>query len=229
MGVILEESYKESATPLEPDKEATASAQAPLEVLGRAVEFVGDFFGTEPRCGNAAALMREIGRDLGYDLKPRPVSFIALKRSTGDRIITGPKAATKFDAEDLKQAETLGIIDPNNGHMVVTNEDPPLLIDANIRQLANGGMSVPSVIAMVESVYPESEDWKLDLTDDVAVWYLLDEDNRALLQGFDAVAASYQDLAPTYAKWLLAGATADQMIRQLLAFNYFAPGEGPNK
>lgn len=63
-------------------KERAAAAKRPLprvslQTLQEAVEAVGDRFGEDNRCADAAAVLITVGKHLGYTLQPRPVSLIA--------------------------------------------------------------------------------------------------------------------------------------------------------
>lgn len=180
-------------------------------VLDEAITAVGDMFGTEPLCANAAALMQEVGRYLGYTFKARPVSLVAHQPSTGNIAALGPKATELINADVLAGAEFHLPDGRNTGHMVVTCEDPLLLIDANLRQLMRFGMDAPSLRVNTRSSRPSNGRWSFDLPD-LQLRYIFDEDNRALLVGFQDTVSSSSRLAAFMAENLRNGASADDVI-----------------
>lgn len=181
-------------------------------VLDEAITAVGDLFGTEPLCADAAALMQEVGHYLGYAFTARPVSLVAHQPSTGNIAALGPKATELFNDDVLANAESHLPDGRNTGHMVVTCEDPFLLIDANLRQLMRFGMDAPSLRVNIRSSRPSNGRWSFDLPD-LQLLYILDENNQALLVGFQDTVASSSRLAAFMAENLRNGASADDVLR----------------
>lgn len=161
--------------------------RASIEMLGDAVMAVGDVFGTTANCADAAALLAAAARELGYDLKPRPVAVFAHKPSTDDFAFMGPKA-TALIPENRKHAiEDLRPDGKDNGHLVLTSEDPLLLLDPNLRQLGAFGIEAPSVALRIKSTHPDSGEWEMKLPD-LNLVYILDESHTVLLERYNEVA-----------------------------------------
>jgi hypothetical protein len=80
-------------------------------------------------------------------------------------------------------------------------------MDPSLRQLRNGGLNAPSVLAEIDSTHPDSGAWHVQIGD-LEVRYLLDDDNRVLLEGFDEAVDFYRDTAHKLGKGLRDGATA---------------------
>lgn len=194
---------------------AVALPRASIEVLGEAVETVGDMFGTEPECAKAAALLWAIGDYLGYTLDVRPVSLIAHQASTENFVVMGPKAAAQIPESLLAGANYSLLEGENLGHVVLTCEEPRLLLDPTLRQLRNGSLNAPSLLAGIDSTHPDSGEWHVQIGD-LEVRYLLDDDNRALLEGFDEAVDFYSATARNLGKGLRAGATASWIRQQTM-------------
>ncbi|MBT2475878.1 hypothetical protein J7E68_15170 [Microbacterium sp. ISL-103] len=193
---------------------AIQTPQDPFELLQEAVVAVGDAFGEEPSCAEAAAMMVMVGRELGFALTPRPVSLLAHDHRTGDFGIMGPKATAMVPEGRRDQLEDLRPGGKDNGHLVVTLADPKLLIDANLRQLGKYGMPAPSIMMRIRSTEPESGEWA-GRFGDLELLYILDEDHQPLLRDFDRLLDSYRDDARHLVEMLKAGMNADQ-VRTLL-------------
>lgn len=178
--------------------------RVPLGALRHAVGVVAYAFGTENQCANAAALLCEVGLHLGYTLTARPVSLIAAD-STGRFAVMGPKALERHPKTSAGSSL---------GHVVVTCENPSLLMDANLSQLEQHGMSGPIVMARIESTDPDDGEWGFQ-EDDLSFWYILDEGARPLIEGFDEAMAYYTAEALPIAKWIIDGATAGDILRRL--------------
>lgn len=156
--------------------------RADLNLLLRAVEEVGAYFGTTANCAAAAALLTETGRLLGYTLTPRPVSVLINYVPTGTWLAMGPLAMAKMPRAALDNMEDLRPGGRDTGHLVLTNEDPQLLLDPNLRQLGSYDVPAPS-IAMRVSNLNDSTNWAVD-RDGLRVAYMLDESNRSLMKDF---------------------------------------------
>ncbi len=189
--------------------------KAPLAALGDAVELVGGIFGTQADCATAAALLCEIGRHLGYKLSVRPVSLIASQPSTETIVVMGPKALERFPKSALRTAHSKLLNGENTGHVVVTCEDPTLLLDANLPQLAVANISAPILMAKVGSTHPESGEWQLRPIEDLDLLYILDEDNDGLIHDFHKAMANFSDEAEHFAKLIRAGASASYILGEL--------------
>jgi len=156
--------------------------RADLNLLLRAVEEVGAYFGTTPNCAAAAALLMETGRLLGYTLTPRPVSVLINYTPTDTWIAMGPLALAKMPRGVRENMEDFRPGGRDTGHLVLTNEDPQLLLDPNLRQLGSYGVPAPS-IAMRISNPNDSTNWAVD-RDGLRIAYMLDESNRSLMKNF---------------------------------------------
>lgn len=165
---------------------ATPVPQAPLEVLHQAFNFVGDHFGTQTKCVEAAAMSYGVAKHLGYDLEVRPVSVGVDDYVSGRFACLGKKFQGSLSADQLKNTQKGDIPDEENyGHVVLTLDDPAYLMDPNLRQLNPGGVHVPNVFSKVDTAQPESDapGWEVS-TNKFRVRYLLDEGARPLLENF---------------------------------------------
>jgi hypothetical protein len=167
-------------------KRDTPPPKASLEVLHAAFEFVGDHFGTETKCVEAAAMLHGIAKHLGYDLQVRPVSVGVNDLVSGNSATMGMKVQEGLAEEDLTNAVRRDPEDENYGHVVLTLEDPAYLIDPNLKQLNPGGVNVPNVFAKVETAHPDPENalWRIQ-NDAFDILYLLDDGARPLLEDFE--------------------------------------------
>ncbi|MCM0616462.1 hypothetical protein MOD31_10535 [Paenarthrobacter sp. TYUT067] len=198
---------------------ATSSpSRASLEILQQAVEAVGDKFGTENRCADAAALLITVGKHLGYSLEPRPVSLVAEQPSqthppTKNVVFIGPAAVAKMSEEDKERANKDQLDGGESlGHVVLTCDDPPLLLDANLRQLEAMGFYAPSLQANIHTNHPESGWWYLPISElDLELFYILDDGANGLMENFDAAVTAASAEARDLATALRAGYTAKQI------------------
>lgn len=188
-------------------------SRAPLAVLGEAVIAVGDVFGSTPNCAKAAALLHETARLLGYQLAVRPVSVLAHHIPTDTWLFMGPRASEKIPDRARARIENHLPSGKDNGHVILTCDDPLLLFDPNIRQLGSYGLDTPSLIIRIASEHPDDGAW-IAVHDGLELQYILDEDNRTLIEHFDKLVKRFASDAQTLAKMLRAGATAE-MMRQL--------------
>jgi hypothetical protein len=185
-----------------------------LEMLGEATEVVGDFFGSQADCADAAAWLAATAKRFGVGLKPRPVSVIAKYWPTGATTVMGPAAIGLVPESERHRLKFATPGNENNGHLILTSSNPPLLLDPNLRQLATVGIPAPSVIMRIGSEDPANGGWHFE-ADGVDVDYLLDEENTILLERFDEAVIGYGPQADQLAAMLARGMTADD-IRPLL-------------
>lgn len=185
-------------------------SRAPLPVLGEAVIAVGDVFGTTPSCAKAAALLYETARLLGYQLVVRPVSVLAHHVPTDTWVFMGPRASEKIPDQARARIENRLPDGKDNGHLILTCDDPLLLFDPNIRQLGSYGLDTPSLIIRISSTHPDEGAWNAE-HDGLQLQYILDEDNRTLVKRFDELVKGFASDAEILARMLRAGATAETM------------------
>lgn len=195
-------------------KPVKVKTRAPLELLQEAIVTVGDAYGERPDCANAAALLKEAARHLGYELKERAVSMIIRDTSSGDIVVMGPRARVSLSSEAQEHLEARYAGDENNGHVILTCEDPKMLIDANLRQLGSHGIAAPSLAISIRSTEPESGEWEAEIGN-LQLLYMLDEENRRLVGNFGALERSKAKDGKYLADMLKAGYTADDMRRLL--------------
>lgn len=188
--------------------------QRSFGMLEQAVIAVGDVFGTTPDCVKAAALLRETARLLGYQLRVRPVSVLAHHLPTNSVAVMGPKVTALLSDEQLATIENHLPDGKDNGHVVLTCEEPRLLIDPNLRQLGAHGLDAPSLMLRIQSTNPLTGEW-IAAPKDWQIHYILDEDNRVLIDGFERVGSQLASDAKYLSDMLKGGATAETM-RQLL-------------
>lgn len=196
----------------------TVSTKDPIDHLFEAVIAIGDAFDTDADCASAAALLREAGRLMGYTLTPRAVSAIVRDYTTDGTAVMGEKALRKFPAEAWDKLDRTG--DFENGHLVLTSEDPRALFDPNLRQVGAYGMNVPSVVMNVRSTHPDSGEWVFcdkSFGRDLEVLYILDEQNHILVDAMEEVAPRLADDARTLVDNLRDGVTVEQLQLQSAA------------
>lgn len=196
-----------------PRNEAQDLLRAPLGVLLEAVVAVGDVFGTNARCVEAAALLQETARLLGYQLRVRPVSLFARHVRTETWAVMGPRATGQLSHEARANAENYRPGGKDTGHLVLTSEEPCLLFDPNLRQLGASGYDAPSLILRINSTNPDTGRWLAD----AGSWqleYILDEDNRVLIDWLDEIVRRLSSDAEYLAGMLRSGATAQMMRAQ---------------
>lgn len=187
----------------------------PLERLQNAVIAIGDAFGTDADCASAAALLRESARLMGYDLRPHAVSAIVQDKSTGNTAIMGRRALDQLSPEAEARLEEQKTADFENGHLVLTSDDPSILYDANLRQAASVGIEAPSIMLNLKSTTPESGQW-VAIFGDLTVLYILDEDNRTLVDAMERAPPSLHESARTLVENLRDGMSIEA-LRQMSA------------
>ena len=200
-------------------KQVTRERREPVErdvvgLLGIATEAVGDAFGQEADCAAAAGLLARVGELLGVTLTPRPVSLLAKDSGTGDVAFMGPRATAMIPEEARAKAEDLRPDGKDNGHLVLTLADPPLMFDPNLRQLGAWGMDAPSLAMRIGSVNPESREWGTRVGT-LSLLYLLDEENDVLLERFEDVKSKSMQNAEALVSMLRMGYDADDIRQQM--------------
>jgi hypothetical protein len=197
------------------DDTAGAPSRAEVALLLEAVVAVGDAFGTRPKCAEAAAVLQGTARLLGYTLVPRPVSVLIHHEPSDTWAFMGPKASALIPLEGRPGVEDHRPGGQDNGHLVLTCDDPRFLLDPNLRQLRSYGIEAPSLAVRIASVEPTDGSWSVD-HDGLRLQYILDEDNRVLLERYDELLQRYSSEAEYLARMLRAGASAADM-RELLS------------
>jgi hypothetical protein len=140
---------------------------------------------------------------IGYELTPRPVSLIARQQSTENWALMGPKAYDAVPEAERHRIEDFRPDGRNTGHMVLTSEDPLLLLDPNLRQLGGYGMKAPSAAIRIKSINPEDGTWGLDLGD-LQISYILDG-NDALWSRYEESLRGHAQNASDLARMLRRG------------------------
>ena len=185
--------------------------KAPESMLIEAAKAVGERFGIQPQCVEAACMLQHAGRLLGYELTVRPVSVLAIDKATNSTAFMGPKASAMMSERDRELATDYRPHSRDAGHVVLTCEDPQLLLDPNMRQLASYGIDAPGVVLKIKSLHPDSGQWHFQ-QNGLDIYYLVDDDNRALLGNYDAISKSWQREAADVVRLLRGGSTADDIV-----------------
>lgn len=186
-----------------------------FDVLDRGIYAVSSIFGSEARCVNASALMRELGRQLGYKFEPRPVSLVASSLKTGNSALLGVKAVATASLEDLSTAQDRRPEGENTGHVILTSGDPGLVVDANLGQLAPFGIDIPMLRKRADP-HPQSGDWQWTNEDlGIKLHYILDEDHYGLLEDFETEVAAWTPAAVHIAGRLRAGIGVKELVSEL--------------
>ncbi|MET4704514.1 hypothetical protein [Frigoribacterium sp. UYMn621] len=188
----------------------------PIERLQAAVIAIGDAYDTDADCASAAALLREAGRLMGYVLEPRAVSAIIRDDKSGDILVMGPKARERITPKVLARVENHLPNGKDNGHIVLTSEDPRALFDPNLRQTGAYGIEAPSVVMNIQSTHPDSGQWVLQ-HGDLEVVYILDEENCVLLDAMERAAPHLAADARTLVENLRDGVSIETLRLQSAA------------
>lgn len=163
--------------------------RASLDVLQQAFSLVGERFGSDAKCVEAAAMLRGISKHLGYDLQVRPVSVGINDEVSGKSVCMGPKILASLTPEQRDAVHTDFLEDETSlGHVVLTNDSPALLMDPNLRQVNRMGVDVANLFVTIEDANPESGQWEVS-GKGVAITYLLDPDASSLLENFEEYSA----------------------------------------
>jgi len=195
---------------VQPAKPRVVLPRVPQDVLFEAVVAVGDAFGSAPRCAEAAAVLWETARLLGYALEVRPVSLLIHDETRDTWGFMGPKASALIPDEVRSDVVDLRPNGQDNGHVVLTREEPTLLLDPNLRQLASYEIAAPSLVLNIRSTHPEDGRWSAEL-EGLRLMYIDDPDNLALVARWDDVVRRFASESAYLAEMLRAGATADTM------------------
>lgn len=155
--------------------------KAPVAQFLEASQVVGNYYWREPRCGDAAMLLREIGRLMGYTLDIRQVSIFAHDSATGRNAMSGNKVLSMIPEELLSRVAQVGSAESlGNGHVVLTCAELGILIDPTASQFTNLGVQFPNITMNIADCNPESGQWSAVLGD-VSVWYILDDEATPLV------------------------------------------------
>jgi hypothetical protein len=155
-----------------------------------------------------------IAAELGLDLEPRAVSLVATQLSTGDKAIMGPKALAMVPDGQRHLMERVSAWDVENGHMVLTSEDPRTFFDPNLRQLNGYGIPASNIAMNIQSTNPLDGGWTANLPD-LQVVYLVDDDNTRLRSAYEEGLAEHQANAKAIARMLQDGLSVDQINARL--------------
>lgn len=190
-----------------------------LDLLQIATQIVGEFFGNSANCADAAALLMETALRLDYQLQLQPVSVRGWHKSTGQQFVMGPRATSTLTEEERRSLTDLRGEGKDNGHLVLTLDEPALVLDPNIRQLGRYGIAVPSIMLRVETTRPSTGRWDVQFGD-LLLRYFVD-DNKALLPRYEAARAESSEAAALVARRLRAGASMASICAELQrVYNY---------
>lgn len=187
-------------------------ARTPLEMLRQCVIAVGDAFGTWSMCVEAACVLQQVGELLGFDLEVRPVAVLMRDKANGYTAAMGTKAEAFLSKDFLGEVidERPSDVGPT-GHVVLTCADPLLLLDPNLRQVGRGGLDAPSIWMSIRSDHPGDGGWRYE-DGNLLVVYLVDDEDRSLLENYDEVRQSWAGVAVALVQLVRAGATADKLL-----------------
>lgn len=193
---------------------AQRRAPEPHAALNMASELIAYSYGSHADCAAAAALMVMTGKELGYTLTARSVSVLARQPSTGAIAFMGPRASALVAESDRSRAENHRAGDGDTGHMIVTADEPRVLIDVNVGQIRGYGMQAPDGITInIQSTDPENGQWIAN-TQDLELVYLPD-DNDALWDRYRAGLSQLQASAHRLAQLIAGGASVDAIKQQI--------------
>ncbi|RZU63998.1 hypothetical protein EV379_0287 [Microterricola gilva] len=190
---------------LRKQRAAGAATDAHASLLA-AVELIGYSYGAYADCAAASAMLVLTGRHLSYELTPRPVSLLARQRSTDDLAFMGPRATALVPEHDHDRVENFrpGDPDEDTGHMVVTSENPLLMLDANLGQLRGYGMQAPDALVIrIGDTTPENGRWVANAPDLELVY--LPDNNDALWDRYQEGLHAMADDAAKLAALIQAG------------------------
>lgn len=189
---------------------AAATVSNPYPDLTAAVELIGYAFGSHPDCAAVSAFLHLTGKRLGYELTPRPVSVVAHQISSDDVAFMGPRASELMAKANAGRVEDHRAEGRDSGHMVVTSEDPTVLLDGNLGQLRAYGLRAPdSVVLRIANTKPENGLWVANLPD-LQVTYLPD-DNESLWERYAAGLEGHREEAIQLADMIRSGASVAQI------------------
>ncbi len=150
---------------------------------------------------------------MGYTLVPRPVSAVILDHKSGNTLIMGPKARARFAPGALEKLENHLPDGKDNGHIVLTSEDPRALYDSNLRQTGAYGVEAPSIVMNIRSTEPESGEWVFKYGD-LEVLYIVDDETRVLVEAMERVAPKLAESASILVDNLRAGVSIEELRAQ---------------
>jgi len=192
------------------------TTQAPLHVLLECVQVVSDYFGTEPKCHEAAVILQTVGKLLGYDLAPRAVSLVAHDTRTGNVAVFGTIAKDRVPQGRLTVDRSP---DPTarTGHIVLTCASPLLLIDATLPQLASSGIDAPSLVTYIDSVDPADGRWLTSTPSGLDLGYMPDPvDTATLLEEWDVPRPMNALFARDIVRLVRGGMTAEDIRTKMV-------------
>lgn len=191
---------------------AAAAAVDPgtVAMMITAAEAVGAIYGTHADCAAAAALLRLTAGYLGFELTPRAVSLYAHQASTDTYAFMGPKATAMIPEDKREGVENHFWEGKDTGHMILTSEEPRMLFDPNLRQLASYGMDAPGLTLNIRSTSPEDGGWTANLPD-LDLIYMLD-DNKALWPWYEESLIGHAQDAQVLAALIRAGQSPAQIL-----------------
>ncbi|THG32892.1 hypothetical protein [Naasia lichenicola] len=204
------------------------SAAASFRTLQQATAMVGDLFGRQAECVEAAALLTATADELGLVVRPRAVSIAAYVHATGRMVATGERARAFLTdlAGSSGRPMTTNDIAPDNpamdgsefqraGHMVVSVGDPALVLDPTFRQFAFAGLPPVSLVASVADDAPATGYWHLDLAG-FSVTYFIEDGNSGWQEVFARILPEWRPLARELAEHLRLGRSAERVgLRQI--------------
>lgn len=133
-------------------------------------------------------MLQGVVKHLGYDLEVRPVSLGVSDLVSNTSVVMGPKMLAGLTGEERKAMNIGNAADEVSlGHVVLTLNDPPYLMDPNLTQVTPMGINVPGIFVPLEIadvVVPEDGQWRIT-TKDFDILYIPDEGARPLLKDFD--------------------------------------------
>lgn len=118
-------------------------------------------------------------------------------------MMLGEAFLPNLTAEEVEAAYAGNKLDSENlGHMIVTLDQPPLLMDPNLRQVASRGLMVPNTFTLVEATHVDGDydnlGWEIG-HEDYEVKYVVDSNASALLEDFEEFMAlhdaDYKEIA----------------------------------
>ncbi|TFD52354.1 hypothetical protein E3T46_05660 [Cryobacterium sp. Hh11] len=178
------------------------------EQLQGIADAVAVAIGGQSQCITGVALLCEVAKHFGYDLRPRAVSMAGASKVTGASVVTG-SIAQKFLREHGGAAEVFDCVGapPDGseferaGHLVAMLEWPTMLIDPTFQQFMAAGL--PNATPVVEIAPGEGE---ILLEDDrFQAVYLFDDENRGWQADFEKVRAVSREVGLDIANHLKAG------------------------
>lgn len=174
---------------------------------------IGNLFGGEPKCVEAAALFTATAARLGHHVEPRAVGVIVLHFPSSTSVIVGPTA--------VAEAEALGLsVDFSSapdfapwtsaGHVVATVPSLKTIFDPTFKQFSKGEIPSRCFGGQVPNMSPESGQWVFDLpADEMRVVYLIADDDTSWREVYDELVPVFAGTAASIADHLRNGGTSE--------------------